>query len=101
MILFAAREPSRFRQDFVKVGPALGKGGFGRVYRARNKLDALDYAVKLVPIVAGQDVSKILREVNALSRMHHENIVRYYNAWMEGGSARELKQISKIRVNSH
>ena len=80
----AAKEPSRFRMDFVKT-ETLGKGGFGRVYRARNKLDALDYAVKVVHIVPGQDVSKILREVNALSRMHHENIVRYYNAWMEGG----------------
>ena len=74
------REQSRFKQDFVKVGKPLGKGGFGRVYRARNKLDGIDYAVKVVHIMPGQDVAKILREVNALSRMHHENIVRYYNA---------------------
>ena len=49
----------------------------------RNRLDGLDYAVKSVRIRPGQDVSKLLREVNTLSRMHSTHIVRYYNAWIE------------------
>ena len=48
---------SRFELDFVKVA-GLGKGGFGRVWRVRNKLDSMDYAVKMVPIAAGQDVAR-------------------------------------------
>ena len=37
----------------------------------------------MVKIRNGQDVARLLREVNTLSRMHHENIVRYYQAWIE------------------
>lgn len=72
----------------------LGKGGFGQVWRVRNKLDGLDYAVKSVRIKPGQDVSKTLREVNTLSRLHNGHIVRYYNAWIEGenASSSELKR---------
>ena len=58
----------------------LGAGGFGRVWRARNRLDGVEYAVKAIKILPGDNVTKLLREVNTLSRMHHENIVRYYQA---------------------
>lgn len=54
-----------------------------QVWHVRNKLDGLDYAVKSVRIKPGQDVAKLLREVNTLSRMHNTHIVRYYNAWIE------------------
>ena len=30
-----------------------------------------------------QSDTKILREVNALSRLSHRNIVRYYTTWVE------------------
>ena len=38
------------------------------------------YAIKMVKIRGGEDVARLLREVNTLSRMHHEHIVRYYQA---------------------
>jgi serine/threonine protein kinase len=31
---------------------------------------------------------KILREVLAISRLHHEYIVRYYQAWVESGNGK-------------
>ena len=74
----------RFAGDFVRIA-TLGKGGYGRVWRVRNKLDGVEYAVKSIKINPRQDVSKLLREVNTLSRMHHEHIVRYYQAWIEEG----------------
>ena len=43
------------------------------------------YAIKMVKIRGGEDVARLLREVNTLSRMHHEHIVRYYQA--SGSSA--------------
>ena len=55
----------RFASDFVRLN-ALGKGGYGRVWRVRNKLDGVDYAVKIVKIRNGQDVSKLLREVRCM-----------------------------------
>ncbi len=30
---------------------------------------------------------KILREVTTVSRLYHRHIVRYYQAWLEGGRA--------------
>uniref|UniRef100_A0A3B5LHH0 Eukaryotic translation initiation factor 2-alpha kinase 2 n=1 Tax=Xiphophorus couchianus TaxID=32473 RepID=A0A3B5LHH0_9TELE len=66
-----------FTSDF-KILEYLGGGGFGCVFMVTEKLLDLDYAVKIVP-----GTEKALREVMALSDLQHENIVRYYNCWME------------------
>ncbi|KAM7409015.1 hypothetical protein PAMA_002640 [Pampus argenteus] len=68
---------SRFTSDFDSI-KRIAKGGFGRVYKAREKLVDKYYAVKIVP-----SKQKALREVGALSELLHVNIVRYYNCWME------------------
>ena len=41
------------------------------------------YAVKKVRLKTMQSDTKIFREVNALSRLSHRNIVRYYTTWVE------------------
>jgi hypothetical protein len=41
-----SKAPSRFQEDFIQKEP-VGKGKFGRVVRCQNKLDQLDYAVKI------------------------------------------------------
>uniref|UniRef100_A0A668UQD7 Eukaryotic translation initiation factor 2-alpha kinase 2 n=1 Tax=Oreochromis aureus TaxID=47969 RepID=A0A668UQD7_OREAU len=72
-IVFACR----FLSDFNSI-ERLGKGGFGRVYRAKNILLDQYRAVKIV-----HSTEKALREVTALSELHHRNIVRYYSCWRE------------------
>uniref|UniRef100_A0A665WI70 Eukaryotic translation initiation factor 2-alpha kinase 2 n=1 Tax=Echeneis naucrates TaxID=173247 RepID=A0A665WI70_ECHNA len=67
----------RFTADFDSITP-LGKGGFGAVYKAREKLLNKYYAVKIV-----QAKQKALREVKVLSELQHQNIVRYFTCWME------------------
>ncbi|XP_072246397.1 uncharacterized protein [Leuresthes tenuis] len=67
----------RFTEEFHTIG-GLGKGGYGRVYQATEKLTNLEYAVKIV-----EGIKKAVQEARALSELQHDNIVRYYNCWME------------------
>ncbi|XP_075932774.1 interferon-induced, double-stranded RNA-activated protein kinase-like [Anarhichas minor] len=68
---------SRFTSEFDPM-ECLGRGAFGRVYKARHKLLESLYAVKVVCCE-----EKSLREIRTLSELHHCNIVRYYTFWME------------------
>eukprot|EP00698_Gefionella_okellyi_P001959 TRINITY_DN11839_c0_g1_i1.p1 TRINITY_DN11839_c0_g1~~TRINITY_DN11839_c0_g1_i1.p1 ORF type:complete len:1322 (+),score=300.76 TRINITY_DN11839_c0_g1_i1:27-3968(+) len=76
---------SRYRSDFEEIAP-VGRGGFGEVVKAKNKLDQQVYAIKKIKLdVKDQALNrKIVREVTTLSRLHHQHIVRYYQAWIEG-----------------
>lgn len=50
----------------------------------QNKLDGCYYAVKRIQVnPASKQFRRIKGEVTLLSRLNHENIVRYYNAWIE------------------
>uniref|UniRef100_A0A8C3GAY0 non-specific serine/threonine protein kinase n=1 Tax=Cyclopterus lumpus TaxID=8103 RepID=A0A8C3GAY0_CYCLU len=70
---------NRFTTEYDSM-VSLGKGTFGRVFRAKQKLLKKYYAVK---IVRCKEIKKALREVMALSDLHHCNIVRYYSCWLE------------------
>ena len=77
--------PSRYRADFEELAP-LGRGSFGQVMLAINRLDGRKYALKRIALSADQSLaSKTLREVATLSRLEHTAIVRYYQAWTETG----------------
>ncbi|XP_023182804.1 interferon-induced, double-stranded RNA-activated protein kinase-like [Xiphophorus maculatus] len=82
---------SSFASDF-EILEYLGGGGFGRVFMVTEKLLDLDYAVKVVP-----GTEKALREVMALSDLQHENIVRYYNCWMEDLKVQPAKVQKKLK----
>ncbi|OBZ82137.1 Eukaryotic translation initiation factor 2-alpha kinase 2 [Choanephora cucurbitarum] len=84
---------SRYNTDFVELN-LLGKGGFASAYRARNKLDGIDYAIKKIRL--GNDIEaeeqkksddnpyeRIFREIKNLARLEHQNVVRYYSSWLE------------------
>ncbi|XP_076021900.1 interferon-induced, double-stranded RNA-activated protein kinase [Genypterus blacodes] len=69
--------PGRFMSEFDSM-EHLGNGGFGCVYKVREKFLDKNYAVKIVKCE-----EKALKEVKALSDLHHPNIVRYYSCWVE------------------
>lgn len=73
---------SRFTSDFVQEG-RLGKGGYGSVVKARNRLDSNFYAVKIINKCTEIALDKVLNEVRLLSQLNHPNVVRYYTAWKE------------------
>ena len=82
----------RYARDFSELG-IVGKGGYGKVYKVKHKLDGHLYAVKRILIPSakvasfqqhGPDVlNNILEEVRSLAAFDHANIVRYHNAWLE------------------
>ncbi|NXJ00712.1 E2AK2 kinase, partial [Psophia crepitans] len=65
----------RFLRAFKNIKP-IGKGGFGNVFKATEKIDKRTCAIKRVRFT-----SKVMREVEELARLDHENIVRYYCSW--------------------
>eukprot|EP00002_Diphylleia_rotans_P037752 TRINITY_DN8474_c0_g1_i2.p1 TRINITY_DN8474_c0_g1~~TRINITY_DN8474_c0_g1_i2.p1 ORF type:complete len:1656 (+),score=312.72 TRINITY_DN8474_c0_g1_i2:46-5013(+) len=77
--------PSRYKSDFEEL-ERIGRGGFGSVVKVRNRLDGQLYAIKRIPLrssVLKHRNSAIFREVTTLSRLQHQHIVRYYQAWVE------------------
>ena len=77
---------SRYLTDFEEI-EWLGRGAFGDVVKVKNKLDGRYYAIKKVPLDPHDSLNnqRILREVVTISRLHHVYVVRYYQAWIEGG----------------
>ncbi|PKU49126.1 interferon- double-stranded rna-activated protein kinase [Limosa lapponica baueri] len=65
----------RFLESFKDIEP-IGDGGFGNVFKATGKLDRRTYAVKRVRFT-----KNVMREVEELARLQHENIVRYSFSW--------------------
>jgi translation initiation factor 2-alpha kinase 4 len=73
---------SRYATDWVEQG-RLGKGGYGVVVKARNKVDGRIYAIKKIKQKSASALTSVLSEVMLLSRLNHPCVVRYYTAWPE------------------
>jgi serine/threonine protein kinase len=70
-----------------EVGPLLGKGGMGAVYRARRRSDGRDVALKLLlpRIGAGPEArAHLLREAEVMRRLRHPNIVELLDSGEDG-----------------
>jgi translation initiation factor 2-alpha kinase 3 len=82
----------RYAREYEEL-EMVGKGGYGKVFKAKHKLDDAYYAVKRICINShrlqrirerGDDeLHSILEEVRSLAKFDHTNIVRYHGAWME------------------
>jgi translation initiation factor 2-alpha kinase 3 len=77
----------------TQYGPKtlLGRGGFGNVYRVKNLVDDREYAIKRI-VIRSKKLNQpghknhhhtILMEARSLSKLNHQNIIRYYGAWVE------------------
>lgn len=76
--------------DGLRLGQYLlleevGRGGMGRVYRARHEVMDRQVALKVLNrrLARGQRAPELfLREVRAASKLHHPNIITAHDAWM-------------------
>jgi len=84
---------ARYRTDFTILS-TLGSGGFGTTLEVRNSIDNKLYAMKVIRMRVGAEYAKVLREVEVLSSLQNENIVRYYNAWIEKADGLDFEQVA-------
>lgn len=85
-------ELSRYHREFHEIS-FIANGGFGEVYKARHRLDGIDYAIKKIAVTSNQadTLQQHLNEVKTLAKLNHANIVSYKAAWIE---------VAKIEVPS-
>ena len=89
------------------VGPLLGAGGMGEVYRARDTRLDRDVAIKILPEAFAHDaerVARFQREAKTLASLNHPNIARHLRARRERrrdrprDGARSTATISSQRI---
>ncbi|PNF23464.1 Eukaryotic translation initiation factor 2-alpha kinase 1 [Cryptotermes secundus] len=87
---------SRYSTEYEQL-EFIARGGFGRVYKVRNKLDGVEYAVKKICLqyhsITGFLLS--LREVKMLAKLNHPNIVSYKAAWLEPMTITPSSQVAE------
>ncbi|KDO25868.1 STE/STE11/CDC15 protein kinase [Saprolegnia parasitica CBS 223.65] len=68
-----------------QLGLEIGKGGFGTVFSALDLRNGKSVAIKQVSLIdmAKEELAAIESEINLLRKLHHENIVKYYNTIKE------------------
>ncbi|KAH0576812.1 Kinase, PEK [Spironucleus salmonicida] len=80
---------SLFEQKFTVIRE-LGKGGFGSVIHVQDRSGPNEYAVKIVKTT---DYLKVLHEIQVLSQLQSQFIVRYYDAWIEGANIESQEEV--------
>jgi eukaryotic translation initiation factor 2-alpha kinase 4 len=77
-------EKSRIEKEYEDL-ELLGQGGFGRVIKAKHKIDKGMYAIKRIglPPIDDTNYDKIMKEAHFLNKVKHENIVNYCCCWIE------------------
>jgi Protein kinase domain len=96
--------PATFTWAHLEVQEEIGRGGFGRVYRAWDPTLAREVALKIVTLLEHErgGAAEALREGRLLARVRHANVVTVYGAqqvgnqiglWMELVRGRSLARI--------
>ncbi|KAG8391966.1 hypothetical protein BUALT_Bualt01G0242400 [Buddleja alternifolia] len=75
------------RGRYVRYQEVLGKGAFKTVYKAFDQLDGIEVAwsrVKIDDVLqSSEDLEKLYSEVHLLRQLKHENIIKFYDSWID------------------
>ncbi|EGR31821.1 protein kinase domain protein [Ichthyophthirius multifiliis] len=78
-----------YESEFIEL-LKIGQGGFADVFRAQHKLDENLYAIKKIHLKIKNpredlqtEFDKIAREAKILSQLNHQNIIKYFQSWIE------------------
>ncbi|KAK6934169.1 Protein kinase domain [Dillenia turbinata] len=80
--LYSYRELQVATEDF-SLANKVGEGGFGIVYKGKLKDETLA-AIKVLSAHSRQGAKEFLTELNVISEIEHENLVKLYGCCVEG-----------------
>ncbi|KAJ4890072.1 Protein kinase superfamily protein [Raphanus sativus] len=80
--IYKYKEIRQATDDFNPVNK-IGEGGFGSVYKGHLK-DGKVAAIKVLSAESRQGVKEFLTEINVISEIQHENLVKLYGCCVEG-----------------
>lgn len=69
---------SRFKNQFINV-KFLGIGGFGVVFKVKDKDSKINYAIKQIEL----DQIELLERETKIKELSHRNIVKFFDFWVE------------------
>ncbi|KAJ0411259.1 hypothetical protein ATCC90586_004175 [Pythium insidiosum] len=74
-------EQTRFVGEHYQLGAEIGRGGFGVVFAALDLRSARSVAIKQIALqdMDRDELASIESEISLLRKLHHENIVKYYD----------------------
>ena len=71
------------KEDFMSEGDkAVGKGGFGQVWKVKHKLNQKIYAIKVInkiTIIESNMQEQMNREIDIMYMLHHPHIIKLVN----------------------
>lgn len=75
----------------------LGSGSFGHVIKAKHSDGQDSYALKLVEIPRGSEnkYKKVRREVELISQLNHNNVIKFVRSWEQEVDLAELQLIDE------
>ncbi|KAL2331150.1 hypothetical protein Fmac_018731 [Flemingia macrophylla] len=82
--IYTYKELRNATEDFSPVNK-IGEGGFGSVYKGRLK-DGKVAAIKVLSAESRQGVKEFLTEINVISEIEHENLVKLYGCCVENNN---------------
>ncbi|CAN6980271.1 unnamed protein product [Brassica rapa subsp. trilocularis] len=80
--IYKYKEIRQATDDFNALNK-IGEGGFGSVYKGHLK-DGKVAAIKVLSAESRQGVKEFLTEINVISEIQHENLVKLYGCCVEG-----------------
>ncbi|ONK55616.1 uncharacterized protein A4U43_UnF980 [Asparagus officinalis] len=75
---------------YIRYDEILGKGAFKTVYKAFDEIDGIEVAWNQVRIDdvlhSPENLERLYSEVHLLKSVRHENIMKFYNSWVDDQS---------------
>ncbi|GAV82874.1 Pkinase domain-containing protein [Cephalotus follicularis] len=72
---------------YIRYKDVIGKGAFKRVYKAFDEVNGIEVAWSQVRIdevlQSPEDLERLYSEVHLLKSLNHNNIIRFYNSWID------------------